>query len=136
MKRYIELEHTADIKYQIYGKDISGVFSNSVYAFSNYISQGKKIKNKIIKEISLSAGNIETLLYKFIDELIYLLDAEGFAVESAKINVDESNFSIKGKLIGDKTSNYKLKHVKAATYSEMFIRKDKNGFVAQIVLDV
>jgi len=45
--------------------------------------------------------------------------------------------TLHGEVFGDKASSYKdLDHIKAATYSEMFIRRKKNLWEAQVVLDV
>ena len=128
------LEHTADIKFLINGKDLNGIFENSARAFSNYISSGEKIKSIKKKEIKLEADNIESLLYQFIDNLIYLLDAEDFAVSTAKININDNYLT--AELFGDNTKNYHLNHVKAATYAEMYIKKKGTTYEAQIVLDV
>ncbi|MEI6849747.1 MAG: archease [archaeon] len=134
--KFIELEHTADIKYSILGKSLNELFENSALAFSSYISGNTKINKKLKKEINLNADNKESLLYGFIDELIYLLDAENFAVSSAKIKISKDEKSLSGVLLGDLTKNNNLKHVKAATYAEMFIKKSGKSFSAQIVLDI
>jgi len=136
VKTFLELEHKADIKYALFGKSLNEIFENSALAFSSYISSNKKIKEKIKKEIKLTADNKENLLYKFLDELIYFLDAESFAVSSAKITISEDGKELTGVLLGDSTKDYDLKHIKAATYAEMFIKKSGKSWKAQIVLDI
>ena len=87
------------------------------------------------KEITIKADNSEQLLYKFLDEIIYLLDADKFIVAKAKVQI--ANNELSALLEGDSTLNYKdLDHVKAATYAEMYIKENLKGWEAQVVLDV
>ncbi|MBS3157335.1 archease [Candidatus Woesearchaeota archaeon] len=133
--KYRFLEHTADIKFQSAGKTLDEVFENAVLAVSNYLSRGSQIKPAKGKIISVSGTDMESLFYNFLDELIYLLDAENFVVAKAKVTI--RGFNLHAELFGDKASNYKdLDHIKAATYAEMFIKKTKSGWKAQAVLDV
>lgn len=135
-KSYIQMEHMADIKYKISGKSLSEIFENTASAFSSYLTSGKRIKSNKKKTIELSADNIETLLYKFIDELIFLLDAQAFAVSSAKVIVDQKTNKLSATLSGFNSNNHHLNHVKAATYAEMYIKNNQKSWEAQIVLDV
>ncbi|MDO8508239.1 MAG: archease [Nanoarchaeota archaeon] len=133
--KYKFLEHTADIKIQSFGKNINEVFENSVLAISEYISRGAKIKSIKEKSINITGENIESMYYQFLEEIIYLLDAEGFIASNAKITIKDNN--IRGKILGDDSKNYKnLDHIKAATYAEMYIKKTPSGWQAQCVLDV
>ncbi len=135
MKKFEFLEHTADIKFRAYGKSINELFENSALALSEYIARGNKIKSKIKKEITVNGNDNDSLLYNFLEELIYLLDAENFVSSRAKIKI--KNNELKAVLEGDKASKYKnLDHVKAATYSEMYVKKTSSGFEAQVVIDV
>ena len=129
------LEHTADIKFKAQGKTIEKVFEECVLAFSNYVSRGEKIKNSSKKIIKLKADNSESLLYQFLDNLIYLLDANNFIASNAKVTIEGN--SLKAIVWGDNSKNYKgLNPIKAATYSEMYIKKTKSEWEAQVVLDV
>ena len=133
--KYEFLDHTADIKIKAYGKTQEEAFENLVLAISEYLSKEQKIKPKKTKTIEVHGTDKENLLYNFIDELIYLYDAENFIVSKAEINFLGNN--IKAALYGDDTKNYKdLDHIKAATYAEMHVKKTEKGWELQVVLDV
>lgn len=141
MKPFKFLPHTADIKIVAYGKTINEVFENSALAVSNYLSRGKKIKSSKKEFISIEApdkdGNVDhkRLLYEFVDNIIYLLDAEKFIVSSAKVKIDSGKLEVEFK--GDDTKNYKdLDHIKAATFAEMEIKKIQKGYEAVFVVDI
>lgn len=133
--KYKFIEHTADIKFKSYGKSLNEVFENAVLAIAEYISRGKEVKSAKKKLIKLKGTDINSLLYNFLDELIYLLDADFFITAKAKVSIKGLN--LKAELFGDNASNYKnLDHIKAATYSEMHIKKTRSGWEAQAVMDV
>ena len=133
--KYRFLEHTGDIKFQVNGKTLSEIFENSALALSDYISRGKKIKPRKGKIVEVSGTDMESLFYNYLDELIYLLDAENFVIAKAKITI--RGFNLHAELYGDNASDYKdLDSIKAATYAEMYIKKTKSGWEAQAVLDV
>lgn len=129
------LEHTADVKFKIYGKNLNEVFENSALAVSDFLTRGKKIKSSKVKKIKIKEEDLESLLYKFLDELVYLLDAKGFVVSKAKVRI--KGLELNAEIFGDDAKKYEgLDHFKAATYAEMYVRKKKDGFEAQFVLDV
>ncbi len=135
-KKFEFLEHTADIKFRAWGKSLNEVFENCVLAVSHVIGRGIKIKSAKEKKIEISGEDNESLLYKLIDEIIYLLDSENFVAAGAKIEIKGKE--LKGVFYGDSSENYNgLEHIKAATYAEMHVKKigDKN-FEAQAVIDV
>ena len=116
------LEHMADIKFVARGATPEEVFVSSAHAVSEYISSGVRVKD------------YESLLYAFLDELFYLLDAEGFLVKRAEVHI--KNMKANAVLYGDTAKNYEIQHVKAATYAEMYFKTTMNGWEAQVVLDV
>lgn len=129
------LEHPADIKFQAIGKSLNELFQNATLAVSKYLSNDKKIQNKLKKHIKIRAENPESLLYHFVDEIIFLLDAEKFAISSAKIKIEDN--TLEAELFGDNSSNYKIKQIKAATYAEMYIKQlEDKTWQCQMVLDV
>jgi len=141
MKRFIFVEHTADIKFVAFGKSIEEVFENSAMAVKKVIC-GKKIKEKITEEISLhSKGKgIEGLMYDFLEEFLFLFDSKGFLLgKIKKIEIKEKlgKYSLKCKMAGDNAQNYEISsHVKAVTYNEMFVRKEGKKWISQVVIDV
>jgi len=128
------LEHTADIKFKAWGKTMNACFESSVLAFADYVGKGNKIHPRTGKVVDVSGSDKENLLYNFMDELVYLLD-HGFVVSKAMVDIQGNN--LKAELFGDSVRNYKgLEYVKAATYSEMYVRGKKGKWELQVVLDV
>ena len=132
---FLFLEHPADIKFKAFGLTLNEAFQNTAKAISSYLSPDKKIQAKKTKKIHLQAQDLESLLYTFADEIIFLLDAEKFVVSKARIIV--SGTTLEAEFIGDDSKNYEIKQIKAATYAEMYIKElEDKTWEIQMVLDV
>jgi len=135
MEKFKFLEHTADVKFQSFGKNLEEAFVNSALALKEVMFSGIKIKNKIKKKIKIEAKDNEGLLYRFLEQFLYLLDAENFVFNKVKVKI--TGLNLEAELLGDLASNYKFSNeVKAVTYNEMFVKKDKSRWICQVVLDV
>ena len=137
MEKYRFLEHTADIKFQAFGKTLDEAFENSALAMFNTMYEDK-IAEKIKKKIKVSGNDFENLLYNFLEEFLVLLDSEGFFLSKiAKLTIDEKRLKLEAELIGDKAQNYKIGlDVKAVTYNSMSVKKEKGMWICQVVVDV
>ncbi|MAH03415.1 hypothetical protein CMI39_01365 [Candidatus Pacearchaeota archaeon] len=136
MRKFKFLEHIADIKFLAYGKDIEEVFENSALAMFNSMSD-EKIKEKKKFKIIVKGKDFESLLYNFLEELLFLLDSENFflsRINSIKIN--KKKLKLEAEIFGDNAKNYEIHiDIKAVTYNEMFVKKQKNKWITQVVLD-
>lgn len=129
------LPHTSEIKFQASGKTLDAAFEAAVEAFAEFVSNGNKVKSAKAKIIDVAGDDRESLLYNFIEELITLVDAEHFLAVKAKVTMRGNN--LRAELFGDTTEKYDgLNHVKAPTFSEMFVRQDPKGWMLQAVIDV
>ncbi|MEK6810970.1 MAG: archease [Nanoarchaeota archaeon] len=139
-KKFEFLEHTGDVKFRAYGSDVSEVFENCALAVSSVFSRNGEINETGKKEFIVSEKNHESLLYQFIEELIYLFDVDAFVVSRAEVKLTGENDKITANVVvyGDDASNYTdLDAIKAPTYAEMYIKQLKNKkWEAQVVLDV
>lgn len=138
--KYKFLEHTADVKVQAFGKSLNEAFGNSALAIKELMlnSEDIKINTKIKKKIKVEGKDEQDLLYNFLEEFIYLLDAENFILSKVEnIKIEKKNkFELKAEVSGDKASNYKFSNkVKAITFNQMKIEK-KGKFIIQFVVDV
>ena len=141
MEKYKFLEHTADVKFQAFGKTIEEAFSNAAYALAETMTKGTKIQEKVTWKIDATGKDYSSLLYNFLEEFLFLLDAEDFLL--AKINkIKISGEELEAEVIGDKASKYRISNdVKAITYNQMFVRQETEGgnkglWVCQVVVDV
>jgi SHS2 domain-containing protein len=134
--RFKFLEHTADVKFQAYGKSLEEAFSNSALALAEVMTKKTKIKQVIKKKIKVSGKDTGSLLYNFLEEFLFLFDSEGFLLSKIK-KIKIKDNKLEADVAGDNVKNYKISQdVKAITYNNMFVKKEKGKFIVQVVLDV
>jgi SHS2 domain-containing protein len=130
------LEHTADLKFQAFGETKEEAFENSSLALKEAITGKKKIKETDERKIEAKGRDFESLLYNFLEEILYLLDAEDFLFSKVKA-IKIRGFKLKAVITGDRASLYKFtNNVKAITYNEMFVKNDDGKWIIQAVVDV
>lgn len=140
MQRYKFLSHTADAKFQAFGKTLEEAFCNAALATASLMWDTKKIEKKKEHQVEIEGKDLKQLLNCFLEEIIYMLDSQMFLLGSAekvRIEKEGSRYSLRALLRGDKYSNrYKIYgEVKAITYNEMKIEKSDH-FMVQVVVDV
>jgi len=139
--KYKFLKHTADVKFQAFGKNLEEAFANAAIAMFEVIIKTGKIEKKLIKKIEVKAKDKEALLYKWLEEMLYLLDTEFFvlnSVKNMKIRKEGKKYVLKAEITGDtfKEKYERFGAVKAVTYEEMFIKEEKGKVIVQVVLDI
>jgi len=134
-KKFKFLEHTADVKFQAFGKNINEAFENSALALKEVMFGKQKIKENIKKKFKVEADDLPGLLYRFLEEFLFFLDSENFIFEKVKVKIKKDK--LEAEVLGDLAPHYKFTNdVKAITYNQMFVKRDKNKFIVQVVLDV
>lgn len=141
MTKYKFLEHTADVKFQAFGNTVEKAFENSALALKDsMIGSRIKVKETQEEKIKAKGKDFESLLYSYLEQILYMLEAGDFLlseVKHIKINKKTKTLRLTAVALGDRASNYKfVNQVKAITYNEMFVNKAKTGWKTQVVLDV
>ena len=136
MKKYQFFEHTADTKFIAYGSNLEEAFINAALATTKVMTDDQ-IKSKIQKTLRVESPKKLSLLYDFLQELIFLLDTEAFLLsEIPKLKIS-NKYILEATILGDKADSYEIKTaIKAITYNEMFIKEQKDLVKIQVVPDV
>ncbi len=136
-------EHTADVMIVAYGCSLEEAFSNAAYGFANFIYDVSKVELKKRVEVEVEGIDLEQLLFNWIDELLYRLDAENFAlgkIEKLEIVKENDKYKLRAVLLGedyDKNKHgFKGTIIKAMTYHMMEIRKTDSVWRLQYVVDI
>ncbi len=137
-KNFEIIEHTADIGIRVFGRNLKDLFKNAGLAIFELSSEKISTHDKNHKEISIQqkADNLEELFLNWLNELLSLSAAKGIIFENFKFEqLDEKNLKAVG--IGSRITNYKVNtEIKAATYHQLEIKKNKSGWQAEVILDV
>jgi len=133
---YEFLEHTADVKFRADGVTIEEMFSFAADALNETVRGDIKILEQEERLFEVEGVDNANLLYNFLEEFLFLLDAEEFLVARVK-EIKIEGDKLKCVVVGDDVDNYKFTNdVKAVTYSEMVVKEKDGKFVCEVVLDV
>jgi len=140
MERYRILPHTADGKFQAFGKTLEEAFANAALATASLMWEWDKVKKTRKYSIEVQGHDLPQLLSNFLEEIIYLLDTKMFllaSVENMKIERIDDRYLLRALFEGDGYSpKYRVfGQVKAITYNEMKIETNDH-FTLQVVVDM
>lgn len=140
------LEHTADVLVRAYGKTLEEVLSNIAKGMFEVMTDTSKVEPKNCIDIRICGYDLENLIYKWLEELLYYHDAYNYVFSKFDVNFLKEEYSNEEKMLclyaracGEEF-NYQ-KHeprtiVKAVTYHQMFIGRQDDILFVDVVLDI
>ena len=131
------IDHTADVGIIAYGASLSQAFANAARALFSLITELDDIREVLHRDIEVTATDEESLLVAWLNELIYLFDAENMLFKRFDIT-QLDNTKLKARSYGEKVDSlrHKLKiGVKAATYHMLKVERD-DGCKVQVLFDI
>ena len=100
----------------------------------------ESVASKRIVEIELEAANETDLLYNWLEEIVYLKDAENLFLVDFEIDITAADKKkLKARASGDKIDYSKqsiIVDVKAVTMHKFNLEKNADGWEAFVVLDL
>ena len=130
--------HTADVAVDIYGSDIPELLLNAASALNAIVFAEVDIQPRMHRTVSLDSVDDDTLLIDWLNELIYLLDAEQAVFSDfvvARHTTGIAEIRCRGERL-DPARHRLAREVKAATYHGAHIRTDARGYTARVIFDV
>lgn len=138
MKNYELIEHTADIGIKVKGNDLKELFRNAAMAMFDIMAEKKEmeVKKQAKIKIEQKADNLEELFINWLNELLSLSATKELIFSDFQINKIDKDI-LQSVAIGENIKNYKVNtEIKAATYHELKLEKQKDGWLAQVIFDV
>ena len=119
-----------------YGKSLAEAFANAAYGLFSLIVEPNKVKEKESRKVTVQAQDAESLLFNWINELIYIFEVERLLFKSFDIT-EFTGKRLEATCWGEKydPSRHQLKTgVKSATYHMLKVDGEKNR--VQVIFDV
>ena len=136
--RYRLLEHTSDIKVEIYGADLADLFTNAATCLFDLILDLKKVRETQSVPLSLESADRSELFLDWLRELLFLFSTHSLAirrVEIASIEPTKVQATVFGEEFDPARHGLKVE-VKTPTYHEYRIDKTDEGYRATVIFDV
>jgi SHS2 domain-containing protein len=151
--QYEYKDHTADIQIRSWGDSTATAFAWSALGMFDYMTPLHKISEtpNVYRKFSCSAHDLKSLLFAFLDELLFVFHTESLVCTKIQIsefreNKDESleneenRWTIEGIVAGDlfvDGVHEQGTEVKAITYSEMQIHVADDGSTeVYVIVDI
>jgi SHS2 domain-containing protein len=139
MKHYEILDTTADIGVRAFGADLPELYVNLALGMMSLITDVDTVKDRLERNVSVTAPDREILMAEWINELIFLFDTEMLLFSRFEI-IKLSKSHIEARCFGEKVdkSRHDLKRgIKSATYHRLKVREIEDGsFQAEMILDI
>jgi SHS2 domain-containing protein len=132
-QRFEEMDHVADAALRVYGHDWEELLANAAYGMFSLIAEWEDVPPSTQHEMSLEAMDGETLLVDWLSELLYRHEMDGVVYTS--FDILEAS-PVKLRAVARGTKQWKPKTaIKAATFSNLHIKRTSQGYTATIVFD-
>ncbi len=141
MPGYRFLEHITDAEIEAYGKNLEESFENAAKALEDTMVDLKSINPRIAEKISIKGKDKQSLLYSWLEALIFREEVEGMLYSDFKCRISEKeggyvlNASVKGEKY-DPGKHQEKTAVKAPTYHEMMIDESTEVVKLRFLLDL
>ena len=136
------LDHTADVGFEIEAPVLGSLFDEARRALLLTMFERPPEKGERELPLRLSAPDLETLLVRWINELVYLIQDTGFIPVQAEIRIQEAGteaFFLEALLTGAPVllEDYGWQgEIKSATFHGLAVVPKGEGWRAQVILDV
>jgi SHS2 domain-containing protein len=136
MNRFELIDHTADVGLNAYGKDLPEAFANAAYGMFSIIADLDNVREVETRRVEVAADDIESLLFEWLNSLLYYFDVEMLLFDRFDIIEFEDT-----RLVADcrgevfDSSQQKIKTgVKSATYHTLEVDRKENR--VRVIFDI
>jgi SHS2 domain-containing protein len=138
VRKFDFIDHTGDTGVIVYGKTLEELFQHAAEAFFEILTEPETIREQASLKISLEGNGLEELLVDWLNEFLFLFDTKGLLFRHFEINsLDEHRLkaTVRGETYEE--GRHPIKGViKAVTYHQLKIRRERFFWKVQIIFDL
>ena len=132
--RYEEVDHTADRAMRVWGDGLQSLFIGAARGMYHLMADLDGLVATEWCEILIESLDSEALLVEWLNELLFLTEANGLLFVDFQID-SLTGFSLLGRA-GGVSAEPSRAHIKAATYHDLLIVRNETGCSSVITFDV
>ena len=126
---YKVLDHATDAFIEVTASSLTEAFKVAGDSVVDTILDNSKIEEKKERNIVVMGKDLNYLLYNWLEDLIYLIITEGFAIKKLDITLEKNEeYTISAQIFGEdidiKKHGFKVE-IKSPTFHEMDIKQEK-----------
>jgi SHS2 domain-containing protein len=132
---------TSDLAFTARGASVAEVFHACAEALlAATVERPEAVEPKVVRSLRMSDDDLELLLLRFLNELIYLRDAEGLVLRPTRVECrTDGRFELAAELSGEMLDSARHEpacDVKAATAHGLALARVGEEWQASVTLDV
>ncbi len=136
------MDHTADVGFELEAPSLEALFEEARRALLMVVLESPPERGEGERGVRLSAPDLETLLVRWLNELVYLIQDLRFVPVRSRIGIQKTRgagFALEADLAGDPLEPEEQGYageIKSATFHGLEVRKENGGWHARVILDV
>ena len=128
------IEHTAELQLELHARSEAAIFRQAVLALRELLEDdGPVTGDRAERSVEVEATDRGVLLAEWLAELVFLAETEGIVPDEARDLVVGED-SVTAVVVGRTRAPRHL--VKAVTYHDLELHRDRDGWRGNVVLDV
>lgn len=135
MKRFDELDHTADVGIRSFGRTLDELFANTAAGLFSLITDLEAVKPVGEYEVRVQAKDVKALMFDFLSELLYLHETQKLLFSEFRTQVRD--LAVEARVLGERIDRDRHPlhlNIKAITYHDMIVDTDQG--IAQVIFDI
>jgi SHS2 domain-containing protein len=132
---------TSDLAFEARGETLEALFAAAATALlAATLANPEDVDAREHETVQLSEPDVELLLLRFLNELIFLRDARGLLLRAGALRIESNGEArLEGELVGERIDRERHRleaDVKAATAHGLRLERSGAGWRATVTLDV
>ena len=135
---YRLLEHTADMGIEARAATLDALFIAAAHGLREMVfGSNCSAEPRQTLGVTLEGGDLEELLVAWLGEILFIMEQERFCPAAFQI-AEIDNRRLQGSVIGEPSREEQspLREVKAVTYHRISIRRQQDGWRAEVYVDL
>jgi SHS2 domain-containing protein len=132
----------ADVAFRAWSDTLEGLFTSAAEATMNVmVGDLDTISRQVLRQIAVSDGELDMLLFQLLQELIFHKDAEKLLLRIDKIEVrrQSEGYELTAEASGEELDPMRhdlVVDVKAVTLHRFRVDRTPGGWEAEVILDI
>ena len=129
------IEHTSELQLELHARSEAAIFRQAVHALRELLEEddAPATGGRLERPVEAEATDRGALLAEWLAELVFLAEADGLVPDDVRDLVVGED-TVTGVVVGRIDEPRHL--IKAVTYHDLELRRDRDGWRGNVVLDV
>lgn len=133
-----EIDHTADVGIEVTAPNERLLFERAAIGMFTILVSADEVRSDVEMRVSVEAPDRDALLVRWLSELNYVHQVDGFVLAAVEIEaIEESHLIARASGETYDPARHVIEcEIKAVTFHDMKITHDRNGWRVQVIFDM